>query len=226
MQQDFVAAVSHEFRTPLTTLRQLTESLEDGRVTTEEKRHSSYRSLGLATLRLHRLIEDLLDFRRLQSGAFVCHRSRLNVAQLTNQLVSDFRTEVSGHNFEISVTTVPDIEVNADREALSRALWNLLDNAVKYSGASHSIELVVACRDRMVQWSVRDHGIGIPAKERGLVFQKFFRGEDARRAGIRGTGIGLAMVQQIAVAHGGHVGLTSNEGKGSVFTFSIPCEGV
>jgi signal transduction histidine kinase len=224
MQEDFVAAVSHEFRTPLTTLLQITESLEDGRVTNEEKRVSYYRSLSRATQRLHRLVEDLLDFRRMQSGAIVYRRAPVSVREFTAQVVSDFQREADELGFRVDAGPGPDVDVLADRGALSRALWNLLDNAVKYSGEARSVELETQCSGRSVVWSVRDHGIGIPEAERSLVFHKFYRGEGARRAGIRGTGIGLAMVEQIAAAHGGGVSVASTEGEGSVFTISIPCE--
>lgn len=224
MQEDFVATVSHEFRTPLTTLRQIAESLEDGRVASDEKRAAYYRALSRATQRLHRLVEDVLDFRRMQSGAIVYRRSPIRVREFTTRVVSEFQREAVEQGFRIKAAEGPDVDVIADREALGRALWNLLDNAVKYSGEARSVELEAECRGRFVAWSVRDHGIGIPEGERPLVFQKFYRGEGARRAGIRGTGIGLAMVQQIADAHGGQVSVASKEGEGSVFTISIPCE--
>jgi signal transduction histidine kinase len=224
MQEDFVAAVSHEFRTPLTTLRQIAESLEDGRVASDEKRAAYYRALSRATQRLHRLVEDVLDFRRMQSGAIVYRRTPIPVREFTTRVVSEFQREAAEQGFRIEAAQGPDVDVMADGEALSRALWNLLDNAVKYSGEARSVELEAECRGRFVAWSVRDHGIGIPERERPLVFDKFYRGEGARHSGIRGTGIGLAMVQQIAAAHGGRVSVASKEGEGSVFTISIPCE--
>jgi signal transduction histidine kinase len=225
MQEDFVAAVSHEFRTPLTTLLQLTEALEDGRVASEDRRIAYYRSLSRATQRLNRLVEDLLDFRRMQSGAFEYRRTTIATSEFTEQLAADFQREVADLGFHLHVRIGPAVSVLADREALARAIWNLLDNAVKYSGSARTIELAVVPAGADIEWTVRDHGMGIPAGEQPNVFQKFFRGAQARHAGIRGTGIGLAMVAQIAAAHGGRVSVSSREGGGSLFTLSIPIEG-
>ena len=107
---------------------------------------------------------------------------------------------------------------------MGRALWNLLDNAVKYSGDSRLVEVTVECGGGEARWAVRDFGAGVPTAERELVFHQFYRGEEARRAGIRGTGIGLAMVSQIVQAHGGRVALANAPGAGSVFSISIPLE--
>ena len=224
MQEDFVAAVSHEFRTPLTTLRQISESLEDGRIASEEKRARYYRSLSRATQRLHRLVEDLLDFRRMQSGGLEFGHTRIEPQEFPARIAADSQQEVEERGFRVSVSPGPPAVVLADREALTRALWNLLDNAVKYSGAARSVDLSVAFRNREVEWSVRDEGLGIPPQEQALVFQRLFRGEAAGREGIRGPGIGLAMVQQIAAAHGGRVSMKSEAGVGSNFAIAIPCE--
>ncbi|MBL8291770.1 MAG: HAMP domain-containing histidine kinase, partial [Bryobacterales bacterium] len=224
MQEDFVAAVSHEFRTPLTTLVQISESLEDGRVANEQHRNAYYRSLSQSARRLQRLVEDLLDFRRMQSGAVEYRKAPLNASELARDVVAGFQREVDEQGFRIDVRQCAEAHVVADSAALGRALWNLLDNAVKYSGASRTIEVAVECGQRDVGISVRDRGIGIQPEEQARVFGKFYRGGEARKAGIRGTGIGLAMVRQIAEAHGGRVDVKSEPGIGSTFTMTIPRE--
>ena len=224
MQEDFVAAVSHEFRTPLTALLQIGESLEDGRVSGEEHRNAYYRSLTRATRRLHRLVEDLLDFRKMQSGAAEYRKASLDVNSLVRDTVAGFQREVQEQGFRIELRPCQEARVTGDREALGRALWNLLDNAVKYSGASRDIEVAVDCKPGAVEVSVHDRGMGIQEREREQVFSRFYRGEQARAAGIRGTGIGLAMVKQIAEAHGGHVSVESEPGAGSTFTVVVPRE--
>ncbi|MBI4889385.1 MAG: HAMP domain-containing histidine kinase [Acidobacteria bacterium] len=222
LQEDFLAAVSHEFCTPLTSIRQISESLEDNRVPSEEKRAALHRSLSRATHRLQRLVEDLLDFRRMQSGALVYHRSLVSVRPFTASLAADFQREVEDHGFTLQSSPAPDLQLLADPEALARALWNLLDNAVKYSAAARTVELHCSSNETSIQWSVRDHGIGISPSDRPHLFQRFYRAEAARRSGIRGAGIGLAIVHEIVKAHGGGIDLYSIEGQGTTITISIP----
>jgi signal transduction histidine kinase len=224
MQEDFVAAVSHEFRTPLSAIRQISESLEDGRVAGEEHRSAYYRSLSRATQRLHRLVEDLLDFRRMQSGAAEYRKRPLDVNDLVRDVAAAFQHEVDEQGFRIAVKYCGGAHAVADGEALGRALWNLLDNAVKYSGANREIEVSVELVRGTVALSVRDRGIGILPEEQAKVFGRFYRGQKARVAGIRGTGIGLAMVKQIAEAHGGRVSVSSEPDAGSTFTLTVPGE--
>ena len=115
--------------------------------------------------------------------------------------------------------------IRGDREALSRALWNLLENAAKYSPCESPIRLFAQRTGSTVVLGVQDHGIGIPVAEQQRVFQKFVRGDEAKRAGIRGVGVGLALVKRVAEAHGGTVGLTSAVGAGSTFTLVLPAAG-
>jgi two-component system sensor histidine kinase SenX3 len=112
--------------------------------------------------------------------------------------------------------------VSADREALGRAIWNLLDNAVKYSPSHKTVWLATAARDGSVEISVRDRGVGVPAEDQRRIFDKFARGANAVASGAKGTGLGLAMVRHIVGAHGGSVRMESTPGAGSTFTITLP----
>ncbi|MBI3982117.1 MAG: HAMP domain-containing histidine kinase [Gemmatimonadetes bacterium] len=225
LQSEFVAAVSHEFRTPLTSMRQLTELLASGRVPTEERRGQYYEVLRREGERLHRLVEGLLDFGRMEAGAHEFRLQSLDVAALVRETVDDFRAEVSERGWVVDLEATQDAgAVRADREALSRALWNLLDNAVKYSPEHRTVWVKVGGADGRVAISVRDQGAGIPASERDAIFEKFVRGSSAGVAGVKGTGIGLAMVQHIVRAHGGEIRVESQPGAGSTFTILLAVE--
>lgn len=224
LQSDFVAAVSHEFRTPLTTLRQFNELLELDDLPSE-KRHSFQQAQTRATERLQRLVEALLDFGRMEAGHRPYRLQRLDAAALACDVAAEFRREVDGRGFAVECQTVSGgCPVDGDAEALSRAVWNLLDNAAKYSREARSIELAVERANGAVTLAVRDHGMGIPPSEQKRIFQKFMRGAEAKSQGIKGTGIGLAMVEHIVKAHGGNVKVESAPGEGSTFTIVLPAK--
>jgi signal transduction histidine kinase len=226
LQSDFVSAVSHEFRTPLTSLRQFTELLLDEDDLPPEKRRSYYQAQARATDRLHRFVESLLDFGRMEAVRRPYEFQRLDAGALAKDVTEEFGREVRGHGFEVDcIIDSADYAVDADPEALSRALWNLLDNAAKYSGESRKIELAVNRAVSQVSIEVRDHGLGIPAAEQKQIFQKFVRGAAAKSRGIKGTGIGLAMVRHIVEAHSGSVAVSSAPGEGSTFTIVLPAQG-
>jgi signal transduction histidine kinase len=227
LQSDFVAAVSHEFRAPLTTLRTITELLVQHRIPDESRRQQSYVFLDNETTRLHRLVEDLLDFGRMESGRKQYRTEAHNAFQLVRATVADFaqHAEANGFSVEASLESVEGAEaatVHVDEEAFRRALRNLLDNAMKYSPVCRTVWVYGAVQGHQVLISVRDQGMGIDAEEEQAIFQKFVRGEAAKKAGIKGTGIGLAMVRQIAVAMGGEIRLRSEVGVGSTFTLVLP----
>ena len=224
LQSDFVSAVSHEFRTPLTSLTQFTEMLVENESLPAETRRRYYEAQARATGRLSRLVESLLDFSRMEAGARPYRLEPLDAAELARTVVEEFRLEGAARDFTIECDTPAGAMVHADREALSQALWNLLDNAVKYSGPSRIVRVDVE-QGREVALRVRDRGPGIPASERTQVFRKFARGSAARVGNVRGTGIGLAMVRHIVEAHGGRVTLDSEPGSGSTFTIVLPARG-
>jgi signal transduction histidine kinase len=228
LQADFVAAVSHEFRTPLTSLHHLTELLEedDGIPPGPEKerRRGFYAALSRNTERLHRLVESLLDFSRMETGRKPWKLEPMDAGILAADVASEFQKEVEARGVQIDLFVEQSgaLRLCADATALGHALWNLLDNAVKYSPEARPVHVSVARHPRGIAISVRDEGLGVPAGERREIFRKFVRGRKAGELGIKGTGLGLAMVSHIVEAHGGAIELESEEGKGSTFRLVLP----
>jgi signal transduction histidine kinase len=223
LQSDFVSAVSHEFRTPLTSLRQFTDLLTDDPDLPAGKRRTFYQAQTRATERLRRLVESLLDFGRMEAGARPYRLARVSTAPLVGGIVEDFRRDGTPDGFIIEASINDESgAVDVDPDAFGRALWNLLDNAVKYSGSSRTVSVNVEARDGAVAIGVRDRGLGVPRDEQDEIFKKFVRGSASRAHGIKGTGIGLAMVRHIVEAHGGTVRVESTPGEGSTFTIVLP----
>ena len=222
-QSDFVSAVSHEFRTPLTSLRHLTDLLVSRGVTSEDRKTQYYELLANETERLHRMVESLLSFGRIEDGAYAWHLEPASIAELVPGILEEFRRESQARDREVECDIEADLpQIRADREALSRALWNLLENAAKYSPPGSPIRVAARRQGNSVLLAVEDEGSGIPAAERERIFQKFVRGSEAKQAGVRGVGIGLALVKRIMEAHGGSVRLDSEPGRGSTFTLELP----
>lgn len=223
LQSDFVSAVSHEFRTPLTSLRQLSEMLIERPAIPDDRRQSYYAALARQTERLHRLVESLLDFGRMEAGTSPYRLVPLDAGALVADVVEQFAGEAAARGYEIRLTSPGTAgTIAADRDALTNALWNLLDNAVKYSPESRLVWVDVRSEAAAVSIAVRDRGLGIPADEQREIFGKFVRGATARAGNIRGTGLGLAMVLHIVNGHGGSVSVESAPGQGSTFTLSVP----
>jgi two-component system phosphate regulon sensor histidine kinase PhoR len=222
LQSDFVAAVSHEFRTPLTSIRQLSEMLIDRPDASADRRVGYYEALQRQTERLQRLVESLLDFGRLESGRTGYRLQPVSLVALIDQITREFRDDPAARGHAIVIDASGQPSISADPDAIRNAVWNLLDNAAKYSPRSAPITVSVERRGGCVEVRVRDQGSGIPEQEQGRIFEKFVRGERAREEGVPGTGLGLAMVQQIARAHRGSVRVSSAPGTGTVFTLVLP----
>jgi signal transduction histidine kinase len=222
LQSDFVAAVSHEFRTPLTTLRQFTEMLREQPHLDQERRALCYDTQARATDRLTRLVESVLDFGRIEAGAQPYRFELQDGVALVRRVVDDFRGEPQASDWTIAYSGDGAAPLTCDPDALARAVWNLLDNALKYSRPGTCIDVAVRARGGAVRIAVQDRGLGIAPHEQRAIFAKFQRGDEARLRGIRGTGLGLAMVHQIVRAHSGHVDVESAPGAGSTFTIVLP----
>jgi signal transduction histidine kinase len=225
LQSDFVSAVSHEFRTPLTSIRQLTEMLARGRMESEEHKQRAYELMLGQSDRLGRLVESLLDFGRMQAREYKFRSDRLETADFARSVTEEFQETVRSRGYAIEFAPRADCAwIRGDREALAGALWNLLDNAVKYSPVEKQVEVSIASANGKVEVRVRDRGDGIAREDLKRVFGKFYRGANAKKQGTKGTGIGLAMVKEIVEAHGGTVRVRSEVGQGSEFTMVLPCQ--
>jgi len=225
LKSQFVAAVSHEFRTPLATLRQLTENLADGRVSTDERRSAYFQTQRRATNRLSRLVERLLDFGRMEAGALRYHFEPVDIGRLVHDVVDEFENVAPTSGHDITVGVDPELpNVYADPEALGQAFWNLLDNAIKYSPGQPAVRVDAVREGDFAAIRVRDEGFGIAPQEKKQLFRKFFRGSAAVSARIKGAGIGLAMVDYIVRAHRGHIRVESETGRGSTFTILLKLE--
>lgn len=227
LQTEFVAAVSHEFRTPLASLRHVTELMQEDDEMPLDRRKTFYEALGRNTERLHRLVESLLDFARMEGRRKPYDLRPLDAGELVAEVVDDFRKEVEPRGFTVDLEIEPPgaFALRADAHSLSNALWNLLDNAVKYSPQGGNIRLSVRRHPEGLEIAVCDDGLGIPPAEQKEIFRRFVRGERASRLGIKGTGLGLAMVSHIVRAHGGKMELESEEGVGSTFRVVLPSHG-
>jgi signal transduction histidine kinase len=226
LQTEFVAAVSHEFRTPLTSLRHVTELLEEDDEMPPGKRRTFYEVYRRNTERLHQLVESLLDFARMEAGRRPYERQPIDAATFATDVVAAFERHGAPGlgRVELDVSAAAGLQLQGDRDALVNALGNLLDNAVKYSPDGRPIDVTVRPHPSGVAIAVRDQGLGIVRHEREAIFQRFVRGTQARELGIKGTGLGLAMVAHIVRAHEGTIAVESDEGVGSTFTIVLPAQ--
>jgi signal transduction histidine kinase len=222
-QSNFVSAVSHEFRSPLTSLSHLTSLLRSDFQPSEERRRKYYDVLSHETERLRRFVDTLLDFGRMQAGGTRYRLRPVDVSAFVQGLIDEFKRDAASSGRSVSCTLPARAShVSADADALGRALWNLLENAVKYSPDGAPVQVRVEDESGHVAIRVSDRGVGIPADEQPHVFQQFYRGASAVESATRGTGVGLAVVDHIVRGHGGEVQLVSQPGEGSTFSILLP----
>ncbi|MDI6631568.1 MAG: ATP-binding protein [Thermoanaerobacteraceae bacterium] len=220
-RRDFVAAVSHELRTPLSVIQGYTEAILDGMVTDEEQQ-GYLNAIREEAERLRRLTDELLDLRRLETGALTVRREKVHLGEVAARAAARFKAQAaaSGIDFQTAVSSAPPVSGDPDR--LEQVVVNLLDNAFRFTPAGKSVTLRVAPVPEGVALSVRDTGPGIAPEELPHVWEKFYRGDRARTRDAGGSGLGLAIVKQIVELHGGRVEVTSRPGEGSTFTVVLP----
>ncbi len=225
LKSDFVANVSHELRTPLALIRLYAETLELGRLSSEEKFQEYYQIIRKESERLTSLINNILDFSRIEAGKKEYSFSETNLADLVRQTLDSYRYQIEQQGFQYEERIAADIPpVRVDREAIARSLVNLVNNALKYSAKDKFLGVHLYRSNGDVKLEVVDHGIGITKQEMPRIFDKFYRAGDPLVHNTKGSGLGLSLVRHIVHAHGGRVSVDSAPGKGSKFTIALPLE--
>lgn len=223
MRMEFIANVSHELRTPLTSIKGSIETLKAGAIAEREHACNFLDIIERHSNRLDRLIADLLDISRIETGKKQMILKPIKVMELVDKVISDFReTSIKKHQ-EISVDIPEDLPMAlADEEAIETVLKNLLDNAIKYTPENGEITITASGNNGYIEIVVADTGIGIPEKDIPRIFERFYRVDKARSRELGGTGLGLSIVKHIIEAHEGTVSAESELGKGSRFTITLP----
>ena len=223
LKSDFVANVSHDLKTPLALIRMFAETLEMDRVPDERRRREYYGVLTRESERLSRLIDNVLDFSRIESGGQRYQIAPGPVEPIVHEVIESFRHPLHQQGFTVDVTIEPDLpDVPLDGDAMKQALANLVDNAMKYSGDRRHVRVAARRDGAGVAVEVADDGIGVPLSERERIFEKFYRVGRSETQGRRGSGVGLALVKHIVEAHGGRVTVDGRPGEGSRFTLHLP----
>lgn len=223
LKTDFVANVSHELRTPLSLIQLYAETLEMDRVKSEEKKHQYYRTMVAECNRLGRLVNNILDFSKMEQKKKEFQKKHISLVSVIESVLEMYKFHLRQMHFEVETYYEPNVpEVEADPDAISQALVNLMDNAIKFSNEQKWIRISLTQENHSVVLSVQDKGIGIPESEQKKIFEKFYRAGSSLVHNTKGSGLGLSLVKQIMLAHGGDVRVQSKPGRGSTFSMVFP----
>jgi len=223
LKSDFIASVSHEFKTPLTAMGAILERLLGDEVSDPKKAKEYYRILSHDSERLKRLVKNVLDFTKIEEDKKKYRLASTDIVKLVRREVDSFEKEHEMDGYRVEITIDGDIPpVFADEDAMSQALHNILDNAAKFSGEEKDINVEVALEQDTVKIVIQDSGVGIPENELKKIFEKFYRGKQASSVAPTGTGLGLTLVKHIMEAHRGDVVIQSQSGEGSCVSLILP----
>ncbi len=244
IRKDFVANVSHELRTPLTTIKGCAATLADGALDDQEASQRFVKMINTHADRLHNLVEDILDLSRIESGALPLEIGVYPIQEMINSVVGQIRPLAKEKTLTIEINIKENVQVQCDHKLIEQALFNLLDNAVKYTPEEGKIwiqtrdfkhvendreyrlnrpgEMESQTRTRRIALEVKDTGIGVPLSDMDRIFERFYRVDKGRSRAMGGTGLGLSIVRHIMDAHGERVYVESEQGKGSTFGLTLP----
>lgn len=222
MRSDFVANVSHELKTPLTSIKGFVETLLEGALDDKENSLNFLNIIQDQTERLNNLINDLLELSHIESGEISLKLEEVNLCKFFERVALGFRSKIKKKNIEIKNELPDNMIIKADKEKIEQVIINLIDNAIKFNKDNGFIRIYSEDMDEKVKIIVEDSGVGIPEKDTPRIFERFYRVDKAHSRELGGTGLGLSIVKHIIELHGGSVGVESTEGLGSKFYFTIP----
>jgi two-component system phosphate regulon sensor histidine kinase PhoR len=218
IKADFVSNVSHELRTPLSLISMFAETLEMDRVKNENKRREYYKIISQETNRLSRIVNSILNFSKMEADKRKYNFEQVNVNNLIEEILSTYQFHLENQGFEVNFEKVSSLPaIKADREAVSEAVINLLDNAIKYSKEIKEISIKTGREKNHIYCEIKDKGIGITEEEQKKIFEKFYRASSGSIHNTKGTGLGLSIVKHIMNAHNGRIEFSSEIGIGSCF---------
>ena len=222
LKDEFVSLISHEFRTPLTSMHGYLDLLREDEATFTPKQREFLEVLERNAKRMLRLVDDLLFVAQLDAGKLRIVRESVDAAALVREAVASIHPLAQHKGVDVAVADLRVVRISADRARLAQLLDNLLTNAVKFTPAGGRVDVEVGGTSESAVIEVRDTGIGIPGDEREHVFERFFRTTRAGRRAIPGSGLGLAVAKSIVEAHGGTIAVASSEGAGATFRVELP----
>jgi signal transduction histidine kinase len=222
-RRDLTAAVSHDLRTPLTSIRAMIEALSDGVVSDPDTVQRYYAAISAQTENLSGLINDLFELSQLESGQVQLRKEPVNLNDLLSDVIESMQPQANAKNVSIEGAFCPDTPiVQAEVLKIQRVLYNLLQNAIRHTPAGGSISLSTAITPQGVRVEVADTGEGIPPADLPHIFEQFYRGDKSRSCQTGGAGLGLAIAKRIIEAHGGQIWVESQMAQGSKFSFVLP----
>lgn len=224
LKSDFIANVSHELRTPIAMLQGYSEAIIDGVVTSEEEQQEMIRVIYDESQRMGRLVTDLLDLARMESGHMTLYKEMVPLVSVIERMTHKFGQAAKEHQVHLRFESefTPDAMIHIDEDRIEQVLTNLIDNAIRHTSADGSVTVSILKENAFAKIQVRDTGQGIPQEDLPYVFERFYKADKARTRSKGGTGLGLAITRNIIEAHKGNIKVESGEQQGTTFTFYLP----
>ncbi len=222
LRKDFIANVSHELRTPIAMLQGYSEAIVDDIAATDEEKKELAKVIYDESLRMGRLVNDLLDLARMEAGHLTLHHEQVSLRPYIERIIHKFQGLAKEKGVRLLVDMNDELVVSFDPDRIEQVMTNLIDNALRHTDDGGEVRVIVAADEEVVRISVQDSGTGIPEEDLPFVFERFYKADKARTRGRSGTGLGLAIAKNIVEAHKGTITVHSKLGEGTTFTFALP----